>query len=56
MAEPPGGSVGCDVCGLLLDATKVSEHEAWHSAEDERFDQLLRAVRELAELVGDRRA
>jgi hypothetical protein len=51
MAEPPGGSVGCDVCGFLLDATKVSVHDAWHRLEDERFDRLTRALEELLDLV-----
>jgi hypothetical protein len=46
MAEPetPGGTVGCDVCGVLLDATKVSAHESWHRVEEDRYDNLLRAV------------
>jgi hypothetical protein len=49
--ELPGGSVGCDVCGVLLDAVKVAVHEAWHRAEQERFEGLTRAVRELTDLV-----
>jgi hypothetical protein len=51
MAEPPGGSVGCDMCGVLLDAAKTAAHDAWHRAEEERFDRLARAVRELIRRV-----
>jgi hypothetical protein len=56
MAEPPGGTVGCDVCGLLLDAQKAAAHAAWHRAEEERFDRLTQAVLELVDLVRDRRS
>jgi hypothetical protein len=51
----PGGTVGCDVCGTLTDAAKVTEHDAWHRAENDRFDRLVQEVRELSELVRDRR-
>lgn len=56
VTETPGGTVGCDVCGIVLDAAKVSVHSAWHRAEDERFARLNQALRELVELVRDRRA
>ena len=55
MVEPPGGTVGCDVCGVLLDAAKTAAHDAWHRAEEERFDRLARAVRELIDLMRERR-
>jgi hypothetical protein len=45
--EAPGGSAGCDVCGILLAADKVAVHRAWHREEEERFDRLTRAVQEL---------
>jgi hypothetical protein len=44
MTELPGGSTGCDVCGVLLDAALVSTHDAWHRLEQERFDQLMQAI------------
>jgi hypothetical protein len=52
--ERPGGSVGCDVCGVLLDAEKVSVHDAWHRAEEERFEHLAQALRELTNLIRNR--
>jgi hypothetical protein len=55
MVEPRGGTVGCDVCGVLLDAAKTAAHDAWHRAEEERFDRLARAVRELIDLMRERR-
>ena len=54
--ERPGGSVGCDVCGIVLDAEKVSAHDAWHRVDEERFERLDQALRELLDLVRDRRA
>jgi hypothetical protein len=53
--ELPGGSTGCDVCGVLLDAEKVAVHDAWHRAEMERSEGLTRAVRELTDLVRNSR-
>ena len=55
IAKLPGGRVGCDVCGLLLDAAKASTHEAWHRTEEERLDRLIRAVGELVDLARGRR-
>ena len=49
MTELPGGTVGCDVCGVLLDAASVSTHAAWHRLEQERFDELMRAITALAD-------
>ncbi len=49
--ERPGGSAGCDVCGVLIDAAKAGVHDAWHRAEKERFEDLTRAVRELTDVV-----
>jgi hypothetical protein len=54
--ELPGGSTGCDVCGVLLDAAKVPVHDAWHRAEQERSEGLTRAVRELTDLVRESRS
>ena len=51
-AEAPGGTVGCDVCGLLLDEDRASAHRAWHRAEEERFQDLLRMIQELLDLLG----
>ena len=45
--EAPGGTVGCDVCGILLAADKVTAHRAWHRSEEERLDRLTRSVEEL---------
>ena len=45
--EVPGGTVGCDVCGVLLAADKVVAHRAWHRNEEERLDRLTRSVQEL---------
>jgi hypothetical protein len=56
MAEPPGGSVGCDVCAVLLDATKASVHDAWHRLEQERFDRFAQGLGELVALVSDKPA
>ena len=55
MAELPGGTAGCDVCGVLLEAEKAPLHEAWHRTEDERLEGLAQTLRELFELVRDRR-
>jgi hypothetical protein len=49
--ERPGGSAGCDVCGVLIDAAKAGVHDAWHRLEKERFEDLTRAVRELTDVV-----
>jgi hypothetical protein len=49
--ELPGGTVGCDVCGFLIDAAKAAAHDAWHRVEKERFEDLTQAVRELTDLV-----
>jgi class 3 adenylate cyclase len=45
--EAPGGTVGCDVCGILLAADKVAAHRAWHRKEEERLDRLVRLVQEV---------
>jgi hypothetical protein len=51
--EAPGGSTGCDVCGILLVSDKVEVHRAWHRSEEERFDGLTRTIEELlAEVRG----
>ena len=55
MAELPGGSAGCDVCGVLVDPERVSLHNAWHQTEDERLEGLAQTLRELVDLVRDRR-
>jgi hypothetical protein len=47
--EAPGGSVGCDVCGILLAADKVEAHRTWHDHEEERLDGLTRSVQEVLE-------
>ncbi len=49
--ERPGGSAGCDVCGVLIDAAKAGVHDAWHRLEKERLEDLTRAVRELTDVV-----
>ena len=54
--EAPGGTVGCDVCGLLLAANKAAAHRAWHRSEDERLDRLTRSVEELLEQLRGTRA
>jgi hypothetical protein len=51
VTEPPGGTVGCDVCGVLLDASKASVHDAWHQKEEERLNQLLEMVQELVRVL-----
>jgi hypothetical protein len=56
MTEVPGGSAGCDVCGVNVVEDKVSLHNEWHRAEDERLESLAQTVRELTETVRDRRA
>jgi hypothetical protein len=38
-----------------LDAEKVSVHDAWHRVNEERFERLNQALRELLDLVRDRR-
>lgn len=45
--EAPGGTVGCDVCGIDLAEDKVEVHRAWHHHREERLDHLIRAVEEL---------
>jgi hypothetical protein len=51
--ETPGGTVGCDVCGIDLVQEHADAHRAWHQDREERLDQLIRAVEELiAELRG----
>jgi hypothetical protein len=47
MTELPGGTAGCDVCGVLLDAEKAPLHHAWHQTEDERLEGLAQTLREL---------
>jgi len=54
--ETPGGTVGCDVCGILLAADKVEAHRAWHRTEVERFDRLTRQVQELVDQLRGTRA
>jgi hypothetical protein len=54
MTETPGGSTGCDVCGVVLDPQKVSLHRAWHRIEDERFAGLAKTLAELDETVRSR--
>jgi len=56
MTEPPGGTVGWDVCGVLLDATKASVHDAWHRREEDRFNRLLEMAQELVRLLPGGRA
>lgn len=46
--ETTGGSSGCDVCGILVDAAKTAVHAEWHRADDERFERLAAALRDLA--------
>jgi hypothetical protein len=55
MNQAPGGTAGCDVCGVLLDADKVALHIEWHRTEAERFEGLAQTLRELVETVRDRR-
>ena len=45
--QAPGGTVGCDVCGIDLAEDKVEVHRAWHHRGEERLDHLIRAVEEL---------
>ena len=54
MTEVPGGTVGCDVCGVILVEDKVSMHNEWHRAEDERLQALAQTERELSDKVADR--
>ncbi|HEY6664400.1 MAG TPA: hypothetical protein VI036_04650 [Propionibacteriaceae bacterium] len=56
MTEDPGGSAGCDVCGVLLVADKVSLHNEWHRIENERLEGLAQTLRELVETVRGRPA
>jgi hypothetical protein len=56
MTEDRGGSTGCDVCGVLLVADKVSLHNEWHRIENERLGGLAQSLRELVETVRGRRA
>jgi hypothetical protein len=51
MTEDPGGTVGCDVCGVMVAADKVSLHNEWHRTEDERLEGLAQTLRELVETV-----
>jgi hypothetical protein len=55
MTEDPGGTVGCDVCGVMVAADKVSLHNEWHRTEDERLEGLAQTLRELVETVQGRR-
>lgn len=55
MTELPGGTAGCDVCGVLLDADKASLHNKWHRTEAERLEGLAQTLRELVEMVRNRR-
>ena len=45
--EAPGGTVGCDVCGIDLAQEQGGAHRAWHQHQEERLEQLIRAVEEL---------
>jgi hypothetical protein len=45
--EAPGGTVGCDVCGIDLAQDEVEAHRVWHHDREERLDDLIRAVEEL---------
>ena len=54
MTEVPGGTVGCDVCGVLVAGDQVSLHNEWHRTEDERFEGLAQTLRELVETVRNR--
>jgi hypothetical protein len=56
MTEVPGGTGGCDVCGVLVAADRVSLHNEWHRTEDERLEGLAQTLRELVETVRDRRS
>ena len=56
MTEVPGGTVGCDVCGVVVAADKVLLHNEWHRIEDEQLEGIAQTVRELVETVRDRRA
>jgi hypothetical protein len=56
MTEDPGGTVGCDVCGVLLVADKVSLHNEWHRTENERLEGLSQTLREVVEMVRGPRA
>jgi hypothetical protein len=56
MTEVPGGTVGCDVCGVIIVEDKASLHSEWHRAEDERLEGLAQTLRELVEKVGERRS
>jgi len=53
MTEVPGGTVGCDVCGVILVEDKASLHNEWHRAEDERLEGLAQTLRELVETLSD---
>jgi hypothetical protein len=56
MTEDPGGSAGCDVCGVVVAADKVSLHNEWHRTEDERLEGLAQTIRELVDTVENRGA
>ena len=56
MTEAPGGTVGCDVCGILLDVTRASIHDAWHRREEDRLNRLLEMVQELVRVLPGSRA
>ena len=53
--EAPGGTVGFDVCGILLAANKVPAHRTWHRDEEERLERLIRSVQELLDEVRGKR-
>jgi hypothetical protein len=56
MTEVPGGTVGCDVCGVLLVAEQAPLHNEWHRIENERLEGLARTLRELFDMVQKHRA
>ena len=53
--EAPGGSVGCDVCGILLASNTAPAHRAWHRDEEQKLERLSRLVQELLEEVRGKR-
>ncbi len=56
MTEIPGGTVGCDVCGVLLVAEQAPLHNEWHRIENERLEGIARTLRELFDMVQKHRA
>jgi hypothetical protein len=51
MTEAPGGTVGCDVCGVMVVEDRVALHNEWHRTEEERLEGLPQTLRELVERV-----